>query len=67
MRFQIVVSVDLDEGLIALDARRFGRPVDAELTRVVDELECRLHDAVRWRDAVTRVGSRVHRQHVPRQ
>lgn len=55
MKVTFVVSIDLDEGLIELDAKRRGRA----LAEVVSDCECRLVDSVRFRDGVQRVGSEV--------
>lgn len=61
---QVVVSVQIDEGLVSLDARRFKRTDAAEMSRLISDVECRLHDAVRFRDAVGSVQTRVVTRHL---
>ena len=59
MRAVYVVTVEIDEGLIKLDAKRRGRSTEQQFAEVVADCECRLVDSVRWRDSVTRVGSEL--------
>ena len=55
-----MISVDVDEGLVALDARRRNVEPARALEEVTADIECRLFDSVRWRDAVTGVRSKLY-------
>jgi hypothetical protein len=57
MRAVFLVSVDLDPDALELEARRAGLDLYRARQAVLCDLECRLHDSVRHRNAVERVGS----------
>jgi len=56
MRFTFTVTVDLDETTVASLAARQHRPSGDVVAEIASDVECRLSDAVRFRDAVERVG-----------
>lgn len=59
MKTTFVITTDLDAGVIELEARRRGRDFSTTLQEIVGDLECKLSDAVRWRDGVVSVGTTV--------
>lgn len=56
------VTVELDPAAIELEGKRRGRPFDVTQQEVIGDLECRIHDAIRHRNSVTRVGVVVEEQ-----
>lgn len=53
------VTVEIDDAIIELESKRLGRPFSEAAESLIADCECRLSDAVRWRDGVQRVGVRV--------
>lgn len=49
------VVVTLDEDVVAFESKRRGRDFRTTLAEILGDVECRLVDAIRWRDAVTNV------------
>jgi len=59
MKATFIVNLDIDEGVIHLDAKRSHRSPEGVLADLLGDCECRLVDAVRWRDGVARIGSEL--------
>jgi hypothetical protein len=65
MRTTFTVTIDVDEDAIQLEGKRAGLDLDRAREAVRCDLECRLHDAVRYRNGVERVGVRLVTRHAP--
>jgi len=52
---RFLVTVTLDAGAIELEAARRCRPLDVVTRELLGDVECRLYDAVRYRDGVDSV------------
>jgi hypothetical protein len=66
MRAIFTIDVEFNSVALELEAKRCGFPsVERALEAVLTDCECRLHDAVRHRNGVERVGSTVHRLNSP--
>ncbi len=59
MKATFVITLDVDEDLVALDAKRYGRSSERILAEVLADVEGRLVDSIRHRDCVGRVGSQL--------
>ena len=59
MKATFIVNLEIDEDLIGIDAKRWGKAREDVLAAVVGDCECRLVDSVRYRDCVARVGSEL--------
>ena len=59
MKATFIVNLSIDEGAIELDAKRYNRFPERILAELLGDCECRLVDAIRWRDGVVRVGSKL--------
>ena len=53
---QFIVTVEFDEAAIEHESARRNRTIDAIRAEVLADVECRLFDSIRHRDAVERVG-----------
>jgi hypothetical protein len=61
MTARFIVNIELDGDVVALEAKRAGLDLDRAREAVRCDLECRLHDAVQYRNGVSRVGVNVYR------
>jgi hypothetical protein len=57
-RVRVQVEVELDPDFVHAIAERSGQRVEHVLAEIASDLECRTHDACRWKDGVVAV--RVH-------
>lgn len=55
--FRVEVAIDLD--LAAARALRRGVTVQQVVSEICGDLECTLHDSIRWNDVVASVGVKV--------
>ena len=56
MKVAFEVAVLLDELQIEREGKRYGFSLDRARESVLSDIECRLFDSIRHRDAVARVG-----------
>ena len=56
MRITFSVDVELDEAEVIREGQRHGFTLQRVLKSIVADLECRIDDAIRWRNSVDRVG-----------
>lgn len=56
MKATFTLTVDIDPEALELEARRRGLSLERARESVLCDLECRLFDAVRFRNCVERVG-----------
>jgi len=59
MKADITLTVTLDDHVLISEALRRGRPPASIAREIIGDVECRVVDAVRWRDGVDHVASRV--------
>lgn len=59
MRITFTVEVDIDASVFGREGQRHGLSLQRSRDSFVADLECRLNDAVRWRDGVDAVGVRL--------
>jgi hypothetical protein len=55
-RIRFVVSVLVDDAAVEREGQRHGFPLETARRAIVSDLENRITDAIRFRDAVDRVG-----------
>jgi hypothetical protein len=60
MELEFLVTIAVNDGALERDAQRRQRPIEAAITEAIVDLECRLHDAVRYRDGVERIDVTPH-------
>jgi hypothetical protein len=59
MKATFIINIEIDEGLVELDAKRWARSPERILAEVLADVEGLLVDSVRFRDCVQRVGSEL--------
>lgn len=60
MKVTFAIEVEIDGAALELEAKRAGLSLERAQQSLLNDIECRLHDSIQYRNAVEKVAVKSH-------